>query len=80
MCIIASCTWDCQLITGLCRLQTIQGSNYIYKGTVTKDGQEAVCALKCAVFGSDQLARNVLELVAFHSVTKVRHADTLTIG
>jgi hypothetical protein len=51
--------------------QTIQGSNYTYKGTVTREGQDAVCALKCAVFGADNLTRNVLELVAFHSITRV---------
>jgi hypothetical protein len=31
-----------------------------------------VCALKCAAFGEEHRARNVLELVAFHSVSRVR--------
>ncbi len=57
-------------------MQTVQSIDYAHHAPVTREGQATLYALKCAVFGDAHLADNVLELVAFGSMTRVRTSNT----
>lgn len=60
-------------------VQTVESIDYAHRGPVTRDGQTAVCAIKCVVYGDEHITNNVLELVAFNSMTKVHRVCRKTI-
>jgi len=51
-------------------LKTTHSINFVHSGRVTQEGQQAVCSLKCALYGEGAAGTNVLELVAFVSMTR----------